>query len=202
MNHIKNEGVWMLRHVRLFVTAWTVDCQTPVSLEFCWQKYWSGLPFPPPGELPNPGIEPVSPVSWITGRVLTTQPWLSLKPKVILLKTYLNILLLLTTVIQRYQGCLHLLSAWRNCYGLVCYSASLPRSSSCSQPLGGISSPWKSEMWQIRIPPTQPPEPVVKHLPAGHWIQYHLSNWVCKLQENPKCEVHTVTLPYLSLLGK
>ena len=144
----------------------------------------------------------ISSVSWITGRVLTTQPWLSLKPKVILLKTYLNILLLLTTAIQGYQGCLHLLSAWRNCYGRVCYSASLPNSSSCSQPLGGISSPWKSEKWQIRIPPTQPPEPVVKHLPAGHWIQYHLSNWVCKLQENPKCEVHTVTLPYLSLLGK
>ena len=99
----------------------------------------------------------ISYVSWITGRFLTTEPRLSLKPKVILLKTYLNILLLLTTVIQRYQSCLHLLSAWRKCYGLVCYSASLPSSSSCSQPLGGISSPWKSEMRQVRIPPYPTP---------------------------------------------
>ena len=53
----------MLRHVWLFVTVWTVACQDPLSVEFPRQEYWSGLPFPSPGDLPNPGIEPESPTS-------------------------------------------------------------------------------------------------------------------------------------------
>ena len=47
--------------VRLFATAWTVAHQTPPSMGFSRQEYWSGLPCPPPGDLPNPGIEPSSP---------------------------------------------------------------------------------------------------------------------------------------------
>ena len=47
-------------HVRLFATLWTVAHQTPLSMGFSRQGYWSGLPCPPPGDLPNPGIEPVS----------------------------------------------------------------------------------------------------------------------------------------------
>ena len=43
------------------VTPWTVACQVPLSLEFSRQEYWSGLPFPSPADLPNPGIEPGSP---------------------------------------------------------------------------------------------------------------------------------------------
>ena len=39
----------------------TVACQTPLSIEFSRQEYWSELPCPPPGDLPEPGIEPVSP---------------------------------------------------------------------------------------------------------------------------------------------
>ena len=42
------------------VTAWTVTHQSPLSMEFSRQEYWSGLPFPPPEGLPDPGIEPVS----------------------------------------------------------------------------------------------------------------------------------------------
>ena len=49
-------------HVQLFVTPWTIARQTPLSVNFP-QGYWSGLPFPPPGDLPNPGIEPTSPGS-------------------------------------------------------------------------------------------------------------------------------------------
>ena len=41
--------------------AWTAAHQTPLSMEFSRQDYWSGLPFPTPGYLPNPGIEPRSP---------------------------------------------------------------------------------------------------------------------------------------------
>ena len=49
-----------LIHVQLFTTQWTV-CQAPLSMEFSRQEYWSGLPFPSPGDLPNPGIKPGSP---------------------------------------------------------------------------------------------------------------------------------------------
>ena len=50
-----------LSHVRLFVTQWTVAYQAPQSMEFSRQEYWSGSPFPSPGDLPNPGIETRSP---------------------------------------------------------------------------------------------------------------------------------------------
>ena len=50
-----------LSHVWLFVTSWTVARQAPRSIGFSRQEYWSGLPFPPPGDLPNPGMEPRSP---------------------------------------------------------------------------------------------------------------------------------------------
>ena len=51
----------LLSRVRLFATLWTVACQASLSMEFSKQEYWSGLPFPSPGDLPDPGIEPVSP---------------------------------------------------------------------------------------------------------------------------------------------
>ena len=47
-------------HVQLFATPWTVACQAPLSMGFSRQEYWSGLPFPSLGDLPNPGIEPTS----------------------------------------------------------------------------------------------------------------------------------------------
>ena len=47
-------------HVQLFVTQWTVAYQAPVTMGFSRPEYWSGVPFPTPGALPNPGIEPVS----------------------------------------------------------------------------------------------------------------------------------------------
>ena len=50
-----------LTRVRLFVTPWTVAYQAPPSMGFSRQEYWSGLPFPSPGDLPNPGFEPRSP---------------------------------------------------------------------------------------------------------------------------------------------
>ena len=43
------------------VTAWTIACQAPLSTGFSRQEYWSGLPFPLPGDLPDPGIKPGSP---------------------------------------------------------------------------------------------------------------------------------------------
>ena len=49
-----------LCHVRLSVTPWTVALQAPLSMEFSRQEYWNGLPFPFPGDLPDPKIEPMS----------------------------------------------------------------------------------------------------------------------------------------------
>ena len=46
--------------VRLFETLWTVVCQALLSMVFSRQEYWSGVPCPPPGGLPHPGIEPMS----------------------------------------------------------------------------------------------------------------------------------------------
>ena len=51
---------------------WTIACQAPLSLGFPRQDYWSGLPFPSPGHLPDPGIIPASPA--LAGGVFTTEP--------------------------------------------------------------------------------------------------------------------------------
>ena len=64
-------SVQSLSRVRLFVTMWTVAQQVPLPMGFSRQEYWSGLPFPPPGDSPKPGIKPVSPV--LTGRFFTTE---------------------------------------------------------------------------------------------------------------------------------
>ena len=53
--------VKLLSRVRLFATPWTVAHQAPLSMGFSRQEYWSRLPFPSPGDLPNLGIEPRSP---------------------------------------------------------------------------------------------------------------------------------------------
>ena len=51
----------LLSHVQLFGTPWTGARQAPLSMGFPRQEYWSGLPFPSPGDLPDPGMEPESP---------------------------------------------------------------------------------------------------------------------------------------------
>ena len=62
-------------HVQLCATLWTVALQSLLSMEFSRQEYWSGLAFPTPGDLPDPGIEPASLVSpALAGRFFTTLP--------------------------------------------------------------------------------------------------------------------------------
>ena len=58
--------------VQLFVTLWTVAHQAPLSMGFSRQEYWSGLPFPSAGDLPDPGIEPRSPT--LQADALTSEP--------------------------------------------------------------------------------------------------------------------------------
>ena len=54
-------GAQLLSSVQLFVTPKTTTCQAPLSMGFSVQEHGSGLPCPPPGEFPNPGVKPVSP---------------------------------------------------------------------------------------------------------------------------------------------
>ena len=61
-----------LSGVRLSSTTWTVAYQAPPSVGFSKQEYWSGLPFPSPGDLPNPGVEPGSPA--LQGDALPYEP--------------------------------------------------------------------------------------------------------------------------------
>ena len=55
-----NDHCCVFSYARIFATLWTLACQAPLSLGFSQQEYWSGLPFPPPGDLLHPGIKPRS----------------------------------------------------------------------------------------------------------------------------------------------
>ena len=62
----------VLSHVRLFATPWAVAPQAPQSMGFSRRKHWGGLLFPPPGDLPDPRIEPESPA--LAGGFFITEP--------------------------------------------------------------------------------------------------------------------------------
>ena len=77
-------AVELLSYVELFVTLWTVDHQSPLSMGFLRQEYWRGLPFPSPRVIPDPGIEPTSPA--LAGRFFTGEPLG--KPTIIGIETF------------------------------------------------------------------------------------------------------------------
>ena len=58
---IKNNGGLVTKSCPTLVTPWTVSCQDPLSMGLSRQEYWNGVPFPSPGNLPDPGTEPGSP---------------------------------------------------------------------------------------------------------------------------------------------
>ena len=68
----ERKKVKSLSRVRLFATPWTVAYQAPLSMGFSRQECWSGLPFPSPGDLPDPGIKPGSPA--LQADVLPSEP--------------------------------------------------------------------------------------------------------------------------------
>ena len=68
----KEKKVKSLSRVQLFATPWTVAHQAPLSMGFSRQEYWSELPFPSPGDLPDPGIKPRSPA--LEADALTSEP--------------------------------------------------------------------------------------------------------------------------------
>ena len=71
-NEIHIVKVKSLSRVGLFMTPWTVAHQAPPSMGFSRQEYWSGLPFPSPGDLSDPGIKPRSPA--LQTDALTSEP--------------------------------------------------------------------------------------------------------------------------------
>ena len=87
-----------LSHVWLFVTLWTVACQAPLSMGLSREEYWSGLPWPPPGDLPDPGITAASLLCpALAGRFFTTSAtwevplhWYSSSKYVMCIKTIPN----------------------------------------------------------------------------------------------------------------
>ena len=76
LHRLSHQGSLMcsvLSRVQLFATPWTVACQAPLSMGFFRQEYWSGLPFPPPGDLSEPGVKPASLMSpTLAGGFFTT----------------------------------------------------------------------------------------------------------------------------------
>ena len=90
----------MLSHVPLFATLWTVAHQALLSTRFPRQEYWSGLPFPPPGDLPDPGIKPQSLMSpaFAGGFFTTGATWVALH-LINLPKKILNYLILVNFMV-------------------------------------------------------------------------------------------------------
>ena len=72
MDHMSYMHVFMLSCSVLFAMPRTIACQAPLSMEFSRQEYWSGLPFPPLGDLPDPGIKALSLA--LVGGFFTTAP--------------------------------------------------------------------------------------------------------------------------------
>ena len=58
---LRKGPAYSLSHVGLFASLWTLACKAPQCMGFSRQEYWTGLPIPPPGDLHDPGIQPVSP---------------------------------------------------------------------------------------------------------------------------------------------
>ena len=74
IHHITCVCTQLFSHVQIFTTPWTVTRWAPLSIAFSRREYWSGLPFPPPGGLPDPGIKPVPLASpAMTGGFFTTE---------------------------------------------------------------------------------------------------------------------------------
>ena len=84
-----SEWVKSLSRVQLFVTPLTIAHKAPLSMEFSRQEYWSGLPFPSPGDLPDSGIKPRSPV--LQADTLLSEPPGKPKKKKIILEPVLKL---------------------------------------------------------------------------------------------------------------
>ena len=124
-----------LSRVRLFATPWTVAYQAPPPVGFSRQEYWSGLPFPSPGDLPNPGIKPGSPA--LQADALPSEPPDGKKPLVKVKKPLVNVkyFFILKNSLETDAVFLHIIKVCvtllkSQCPVICCFVAShgLPRS--------------------------------------------------------------------------
>ena len=133
MSVMKWSEVKWLSHVRLFVTPWTVAYQASPSMGFFRQEYWNGLPFPSLGDLPDPGIEPGSPV--FQADALTSEPpgkpydWLVCWSSVQFSSVLSRVRLFATPWIEACQASLSIINSWSSpkvmCIELVMPSSHL-----------------------------------------------------------------------------
>ena len=132
-------------HIQLFTILWIVACQTSLSMGFSRQEYWNGFPCSPPGDLPDPGIEPTSLISSaLWGGFITTEPTSSLK----IHRVSRDFLLILGTVLFKKNK-----KHWFSCIEAQCR-----RSSSFTE--------WESV--QYLFPDT--PEPTLQQSSLCPWI--------------------------------
>ena len=97
--------VYSLSCVPVFATLWIVTCQAPLAMGLSWKECWSGLPFPPPEDLPDPGIDPVSPAwqaNYLPLSHLGIFFWSSKNYKIIPLKIFSSIV----TLISKKHSCI------------------------------------------------------------------------------------------------
>ena len=102
----------MLSCVQLFATWWAVAHHAPLCMQFLWQEYWSGLPFPPPGDLLDPGIEPVCLVSPALANRFFTTAWPDLKMPSFYFKFFFKIIMHCLFRAGDRQGSLVCCSLW------------------------------------------------------------------------------------------
>ena len=94
-------------HVKLFTTLWTVAHQAPLSMGFSRQENWSGLPCPPPGDLPQPGIKHMSPALQVESLLLSTGEALEKDILILLIENHFPLTIPLGNV-QQYSGARYL----------------------------------------------------------------------------------------------
>ena len=99
----------MVSHVQLFVTPWTVVCQAPLSTGLPRQEYWSELPFPPPGDLPDPWIKPMSLASPLMGGFFTPSATYSVSVSV---QSLSHVRLFVTPWTAAHQAYLSITNSW------------------------------------------------------------------------------------------
>ena len=160
----------MLSHVPLFAIPWTIACQAPLSIGFSRQEYWNGLPCPPPGDFPNPGIKPRS--SALQADYLSSEPLG--KPK----NTGVGSLSLLQENFPTQESNQGLLHCTRNQTRLPKWLSGKESSCQCTSCRRHGFNPWVG-----KIPLRRKWQPTLVFLPGKSYAQRSLvgySPWGCK----------------------
>ena len=159
-----------LRNGWLFVTPWTVAHQAPLCREFSRQEYWSGLPFPIPGDLPNPGIKPTSLSSPVLAGWLFTNCTTLEAPSCLLYSPIQSLLYLLFSSVALFIY-LFLIEGWL-LYSIMLVSTKHQHESAISLPMSLPTS--------TSLPPSSPSHPsrLLPSLGLSSLSQTENSHWL------------------------